>query len=97
MQVPALEHNNEVIGESLDLMKYIDSQFQGPSLFPDDPAKRDFAEELLSSVGSFYKAVTSTLKGEADGAGRYSVCSIHRKISACIARHEKLRHYFNKA
>ncbi|CAN1257862.1 Glutathione S-transferase L2, chloroplastic [Linum perenne] len=68
MQVPALEHNNEVIGESLDLMKYIDSQFQGPSLFPDDPAKRDFAEELLSSVGSFYKAVTSTLKGEADGA-----------------------------
>ncbi|CAN1257861.1 Protein IN2-1 homolog A [Linum perenne] len=72
MQVPALEHNNEVIGESLDLMKYIDSQFQGPSLFPDDPAKRDFAEELLSSVGSFYKAVTSTLKGEADGAGESS-------------------------
>ncbi|CAN1174144.1 Glutathione S-transferase L2, chloroplastic [Linum perenne] len=68
-KVPALEHNNEVIGESLDLMKYIDTQFQGPSLFPDDPVKRDFAEELLSGVGSFYKAVTSTLKGEADGAG----------------------------
>lgn len=33
-QVPSLEHNNEVRGESLDLMKYIDSHFEGPSLFP---------------------------------------------------------------
>ncbi|KAL9272517.1 Glutathione S-transferase L2, chloroplastic-like protein [Drosera capensis] len=30
-----LEHNNEVRGESLDLIKYIDSHFEGPSLFPD--------------------------------------------------------------
>lgn len=35
MQVPSLEHNNEVKGESLDLIKYIDSHFDGPSLFPD--------------------------------------------------------------
>lgn len=35
MQVPSLEHNNEVKGESLDLIKYIDSNFDGPSLFPD--------------------------------------------------------------
>lgn len=34
-QVPALEHNNEVRGESLDLIKYIDSNFEGPSLSPD--------------------------------------------------------------
>ena len=33
-QVPSLEHNNEVRGESLDLIKYIDSHFEGPSLFP---------------------------------------------------------------
>ncbi|CAN0909351.1 Glutathione S-transferase L2, chloroplastic [Linum grandiflorum] len=68
-KVPALEHNNEVIGESLDLMKYIDTHFHGPPLLPDDPAKREFAEELLSGVGSFYKAVISTVKGEADEAG----------------------------
>lgn len=33
-QVPALEHKNEVKGESLDLIKYIDANFEGPSLFP---------------------------------------------------------------
>lgn len=33
-QVPSLEYNNEVRGESLDLIKFIDSHFEGPSLFP---------------------------------------------------------------
>nr|GMD38263.1 glutathione S-transferase L3-like isoform X1 [Ipomoea batatas] len=33
-KVPALEHNNKIIGESLDLVKYIDSNFEGPSLLP---------------------------------------------------------------
>lgn len=68
-KVPSLEHNNEVKGESLDLIKYIDSHFDGPSLFPDDPAKKEFAEDLLSYTGSFSKANNSTFKGEADEAG----------------------------
>ncbi|KAF2295876.1 hypothetical protein GH714_034780 [Hevea brasiliensis] len=34
-KVPSMEHDNEVKGESLDLVKYIDSNFDGPSLFPD--------------------------------------------------------------
>ncbi|KAI4351204.1 hypothetical protein L6164_005583 [Bauhinia variegata] len=63
-KVPSLEHNNEVKGESLDLIKYIDSHFEGPSLFPDDPAKREFAEELLSYTGTFYKSVVSSFKGD---------------------------------
>ena len=33
--MPSLEHNNEVKGESLDLVKYIDSNFEGPALLPD--------------------------------------------------------------
>ncbi|KAH7667739.1 Glutathione S-transferase omega-class protein [Dioscorea alata] len=63
-KVPSLEHNNEVKGESLDLIKYIDEQFEGPALLPDDPAKRQFAEELFSYSDTFnlvnYKAFTST-------------------------------------
>ncbi|KAL2227795.1 UNVERIFIED_CONTAM: Glutathione S-transferase L1 [Sesamum indicum] len=61
-KVPSLEHNNEVKGESLDLIRYIDSNFEGPLLFPDDPAKREFGEELLDYTGSFYKAVTTSFK-----------------------------------
>ncbi|XP_075513587.1 glutathione S-transferase L3-like isoform X2 [Primulina tabacum] len=61
-KVPALEHNNQVMGESLDLIRYIDSNFEGPSLFPSDPVKREFAEELLLFTNSFYKAVTTSLK-----------------------------------
>ncbi|XP_060183857.1 protein IN2-1 homolog B-like isoform X2 [Lycium barbarum] len=61
-KVPSLEHNNEVKGESMDLIRYIDSNFEGPSLFPDDHSKREFAEELYSYFDSFYKAVISSLK-----------------------------------
>nr|XP_027089385.1 protein IN2-1 homolog B-like [Coffea arabica] len=52
-KVPALVHNNEVKGESLDLIKYLDENFEGPSLLPNDPAKREFAEHLLSYSDSF--------------------------------------------
>ncbi|XP_024028885.1 glutathione S-transferase L3-like [Morus notabilis] len=63
-KVPALEHNGKVIGESLDLIKYVDSNFQGPSLFPDDSAKREFGEELLSYVDTFTGAVRSSFKSD---------------------------------
>jgi len=48
MQVPALEHNNRVLGESLDLIKYIDTNFEGPSLTPDVSIYDIF--DLLSSI-----------------------------------------------
>ncbi|KAL0002949.1 hypothetical protein SO802_016730 [Lithocarpus litseifolius] len=73
-KVPSLEHNNEVRGESLDLIKYIDSHFEGPSLFPHDPDKKEFAEELLSYTDTFNRAVISSFKGdgnEADAAFDY--------------------------
>lgn len=65
-KVPALEHNNEVIGESLDLIRYIDSNFEGPSLFPDEPAKNEFAEALLSYTDNFNQSLRNLLK--TDGA-----------------------------
>ncbi|MCL7047286.1 hypothetical protein MKW94_017382 [Papaver nudicaule] len=65
-KVPALEHNNEVIGESLDLIKYIDTNFEGPALLPNDPAKREFAEELLSYTSDFMSGVIDSIKGDTD-------------------------------
>ncbi|KAL5716862.1 glutathione transferase [Ranunculus cassubicifolius] len=61
-KVPALEYKNQVKGESLDLIKYIDSEFEGPALFPDDPAKIEFAEELFSYTDTFNKDVTTAIK-----------------------------------
>ncbi|CAL5351704.1 unnamed protein product [Camellia sinensis] len=61
-KVPSLEHNNEIRGVSLDLLKYIDSYFEGPALYPDDPTKREFAEELLSYTNTFNLAVITSLK-----------------------------------
>lgn len=61
-KVPSLEHNNEVKGESLDLIKYIDNNFEGPSLFTDDPFKKVFAEDLLNYTASFSKSVTTSFK-----------------------------------
>eukprot|EP00262_Sarcandra_glabra_P014365 TRINITY_DN41_c0_g1_i1.p1 TRINITY_DN41_c0_g1~~TRINITY_DN41_c0_g1_i1.p1 ORF type:complete len:240 (-),score=51.24 TRINITY_DN41_c0_g1_i1:236-955(-) len=65
-KVPALEHNNEVKGESLDLIKYIDSHFEGPALLPDDPAKREFAEELLTYSDTFNKFMFTAIPSKGD-------------------------------
>lgn len=89
VQVPSLEHNNKVIGESLDIIKYIDANFKGPSLFPDvsivfelctriiysrlifkcevyfqDPAKREFGEQLLAYADTFISLVVGSYKGD---------------------------------
>ncbi|KAK9108276.1 hypothetical protein Syun_024287 [Stephania yunnanensis] len=46
-KVPALEHNNVVIGDSLDVVKYIDSNFEGPSLLPNVRCLRILQKESL--------------------------------------------------
>ncbi|XP_021666858.2 glutathione S-transferase L3 isoform X1 [Hevea brasiliensis] len=63
-KVPSLEHNGKIIGESLDLIKYLDSNFEGQSLLPEDPAKREFAEELLAYSDTFNKIVFTSFKGD---------------------------------
>ncbi|KAG6697176.1 hypothetical protein I3842_09G186100 [Carya illinoinensis] len=63
-KVPALEHNGKIIGESLDLIKYVDNNFGGPSLLPDDPAKREFAEELIAYTDTFNKTLFKSFKGD---------------------------------
>ncbi|XP_057999525.1 glutathione S-transferase L3-like isoform X2 [Hevea brasiliensis] len=63
-KVPALEHNGKIIGESLDLIKYLDSNFEGQSLLPDDPAKKEFAEESFSYTDTFNKTVFTSFKGD---------------------------------
>lgn len=61
--VPALEHNGKVFGESLDLIKYIDSSFEGPSLLPNDPNKLNLAEEMISYLDTFLKKVFGSFRG----------------------------------
>ncbi|VFQ61931.1 unnamed protein product [Cuscuta campestris] len=72
-KVPSLEHKNRVIGESLDLIKYVDSNFEGLSLLPDDPEKQKFAEELIAYSDTFNKTVFGSFKGnpENDAAGAF--------------------------
>lgn len=65
-KVPSLEHNNQVKGESLDLVKYIDGNFEGPALLPDDSEKKQFAEELLGYTDEFNKALYSSITSKGD-------------------------------
>ncbi|KAJ6834594.1 protein IN2-1-like protein B-like isoform X1 [Iris pallida] len=65
-KVPSLEHNNEVKGESLDLIKYINEHFEGPALLPDDPAKQQFAEQLFSYSDDFNKVNYTALMSKED-------------------------------
>ncbi|XP_061964439.1 glutathione S-transferase L3-like [Populus nigra] len=63
-KVPSLEHNGKITGESLDLIKYLESNFEGPSLLPKDPAKKEFAEELFSYTDKFNGTVYTAFKGD---------------------------------
>ncbi|CAD6203164.1 unnamed protein product [Miscanthus lutarioriparius] len=63
-QVPSLEHNNNIMGESLDLIKYIDSNFDGPKLVTNDPEKQRFAEELLGYSDAFNRALLDALRSK---------------------------------
>ncbi|GJT44475.1 glutathione S-transferase L3-like protein [Tanacetum coccineum] len=63
-KVPALEHDNKITGESLDLLKYVDAHFEGPALLPNDSTKREFAEELFTYTDTFNKTVFSSFKGD---------------------------------
>jgi len=54
-KVPSLEHNGKVTGESLDLLEYLENNFEGPKLFPTDPAKKEAATELLKYTDTFTK------------------------------------------
>ncbi|KAH6762403.1 glutathione transferase lambda 1, partial [Perilla frutescens var. hirtella] len=63
-KLPSLEHNGKIIGESLDLIKYVDSNFDGPALLPEDPAKLKFADELIAYLDTFLKNVFTSFKGD---------------------------------
>jgi len=63
-QVPALEHNKKIIGESLDLIRYIDTNFDGPKLITNDPQKQRFAEELLGYSDAFNRAMLDGLRSK---------------------------------
>ncbi|KAE9612275.1 hypothetical protein Lal_00022174 [Lupinus albus] len=62
-KVPSLEHNGKVLGESLDLIKYIDANFEGPSLIPSGHA--EYGEQLIAYVDTFTKDLFTSLKGDA--------------------------------
>ncbi|XP_004497444.1 glutathione S-transferase L3-like [Cicer arietinum] len=64
-KVPSLEHNGKVLGESLDLIKYVDANFEGTPLLPNDLARKEYGEKLLSHVDTFVKDLFVSLKGDA--------------------------------
>ncbi|KAK7332512.1 hypothetical protein VNO80_29265 [Phaseolus coccineus] len=70
-KVPSLEHNGKVLGESLDLIKYVDANIEGTPLFPSDPAKKEFGEQLISHADTFTKEPFISLKGQASSAFEY--------------------------
>ncbi|KAL6896697.1 hypothetical protein ACP4OV_007269 [Aristida adscensionis] len=68
-KVPVLEHNGKVIAESLDLLKYLDANFDGPKLLPadDEPEKKAFADELIAESDSVFAALFKTGRASAEG------------------------------
>lgn len=51
--VPALEHNGTIVTEAIHIMRYVDQNFDGPSLTPEDPALREKMDEWLERMNAF--------------------------------------------
>ncbi|KAJ7529009.1 hypothetical protein O6H91_15G030200 [Diphasiastrum complanatum] len=63
-QVPALEHNGKVTGESLDLLKYLEEEVGGRPIWPVDESKKETAQELLDYASTFVQAGFSALRNK---------------------------------
>lgn len=67
LKVPALEHNGRIIGESLDLVKYVDANFKGLALLPDvrdESWKYLGSEELTTYSCTFLDKVYVSFEGD---------------------------------
>ena len=65
--MPSLEHNGKVLGESLDLIKYIDANFDGTPLFPNvsnNCALILFFAIITSSLISFSSVKNAFITGD---------------------------------
>jgi glutathione S-transferase len=49
--VPSLEHNGKVLAESIDLIKYVDANFEGPSLVPNVRKKKIIPKPVFLMFG----------------------------------------------
>lgn len=85
MQVPVLEHKGNTIAESLDLLSYLDAHFEGPKLFPQDPAEQAFADELISSSDSVIVALSRAGRAGGDGI-REMVAPALDKVEEALGR-----------
>lgn len=52
-QVPALVHNNQVKGGSIDIINYFEENFEGPSVFPDVRLVTSFCYISVSKFAAF--------------------------------------------
>lgn len=61
-KMPAMRHGDVVLAESLAIASYLDQVFDGPSLFPDQPAPRARAIQWATSIIDYlYPAVVVEL------------------------------------
>ncbi len=49
-KVPVMRHNDVELAESETIVRYIDREFDGPALFPEDVAKADIVGQWISIV-----------------------------------------------
>ena len=61
--VPAVAYKGNVVTESLDICRWVDSTFEGPSLAPEDKLARDAMETLISHASRISSAGLNLLAG----------------------------------
>ncbi len=52
-EVPTLEHEGLIVGQSVAIIEYLEEQFPNPSLFPRDSQKRAKIRQFCENINSF--------------------------------------------
>eukprot|EP00250_Pteridium_aquilinum_P019167 c24327_g1_i1 orf=183-899(+) len=95
-KVPVLEHDGKAIGESLYLLEYLDQNFEGPTLFPQESAKNESAKELLKFPDELLKLAFAAARNKeatkADVEGSFG--PLLDQIEAALGKFEDEGPYF---
>jgi glutathione S-transferase len=90
--VPVIEHDGEVLHDSMAIVAWLDARMPDPPLYPTDPARRAEVELLIDWFNGVWKVAPNAIEAEleADRPDRGRIAGLGAEMAAGLDRFEDL-------
>jgi glutathione S-transferase len=90
--VPVIEHEGEVVHDSMAIVAWLEARVPDPSLYPADPARRAEVELLIDWFNDVWKVAPNAIESELESErpDRERIESLSADIAAALDRFEAL-------